>query len=125
MKKPKIFLTTAALLVSTSIMAQHKPQPQPAYSFQPLVAGNPTGDYSLDPDAVIDATAINDAGEVAFIAHWTDGSLERTAVFTSKHLVVSEGELIGGKTISVISPASLAINNAGRVANGLDRKSTV
>ncbi|MGA3091774.1 MAG: hypothetical protein ABSD75_24465 [Terriglobales bacterium] len=116
MKKPKIFLTTAALLVSTSIMAQQKPQPQPAYSFQPLLAGAPTGEYSLDPDAVIDATAINDAGEVAFIAHWTDGSEQRAAVFTLKHLVASEGELVGGKTITGISPAALAINNAGQVA---------
>jgi hypothetical protein len=81
-----------------------------------VVAGAPTGDYSLDPDAVIDATAINDAGEVAFIAHWTDGSQQRAAVFTSKHLVASEGELIGGKTITGISPAALAINNAGQVA---------
>src|ERR1035438_400516 len=97
----------AALLGAIAPNPQKNPQPPPAYHFDAMLAGKPTGDYSFDPDAVIDAAAINDAGEVAFVAHWTDGSLEHAAVFTSKHLVASQGELIGGKTITGISPAAL------------------
>jgi len=74
------------------------------------------GDHTFEPDAVVDGTAINDAGEVAFVAHWQDGSVERAAVFTSKRIVASEGELIGGKAITGISAACLTINNAGQVA---------
>jgi hypothetical protein len=105
----------AYLLFALTLKPQ-KPQPQTAYRFEALTSDPTIGDYSLDSNAVIDATAINDAGEVAFIAHWAAGTAERSAVFTTKHIVASQGEVVGERTITSISPASLAINNAGQVA---------
>jgi hypothetical protein len=108
-----ITLCTAGAL---AVHAQQNPLSSAAYRFETLIPGTPMGDNTFDPDAVVDGTAINDAGEVAFVAHWLDGSVERAAVFTTKRIVASEGELIGGKAISGISAACLTINSAGQVA---------
>jgi hypothetical protein len=106
----------AVLATSMISQAQQKSQPQPAYSSKTLITGSAVDDRSLSPNAVIDVVTVNDTGEVAFIAHWTEGNVERTGVFTSKGTVVREGDLIGEKSIASIIVSSLAINHAGQVA---------
>jgi hypothetical protein len=95
------------------------PLPPSAYGFTALVApGMNIGGVTLPADLAIDgATAYSDDGEAVFIARWTDSSgRQKSALFTSRRLVVAEGELADGKTIVKLSGASLAVNNAGVVA---------
>ena len=118
MNTKKMIILALALLVPAIAAAQQnvQPQPQPANSPKTLIAGSTDDARSLNPNAVIDVVTVNDAGEVAFIAHWTEGNVERTGVFTSKRTVVREGDLIGDKSIAHIIVSSLAINHAGQVA---------
>jgi len=108
---PVVLIT--ALTLSPAVKAQ---QPATRYAFRAVARpGSIIGGRTLAKEAVIGSAAINDAGEVAFVAK--EPSPERVTVFTSRRLVAREGDVVGGKYIVLIPPdAILAINNAGQVA---------
>jgi hypothetical protein len=74
------------------------------------------GGTSLHSSAVLDGIALSDTGEVAFVARWPEAAKERTAVFTSRHLIARDGDTLDGKFLTRINATALAINNEGQVA---------
>ncbi len=114
--KRLIQLLPAVLLACLNGFAQ-----QPTFAFTFSVIAQPgmvIGGHTFTPKTTIDSVALNDAGEVAFIARWASGNNnEHAAIFTSQRLVVSEGDVVEGKFIALIAKnAGIAINFAGQVA---------
>src|ERR1017187_10468944 len=110
------FLAPAVMLAGLNGFAQ---QPQRAdLDFRAVVQpGMTIGSHTFTPDTTIDAAALNDAGEVAFVAHWTDAGTDHAAVFTSTRIVASEGDVIDGKFIAFLpNNAPVAINSSGQIA---------
>jgi hypothetical protein len=81
-----------------------------------LRPGTTIGGHAFADDTTIDTTALNDRGDVAFVASWFEGNQKRTAVFTSSRIVAREGDVIDGKILERIIGTTLAINNRGQVA---------
>lgn len=112
--KTNIVLTTALLCC---MGARAQTTTTPAYDFRAVVqTGTVIGGHTFTLATRIGGAALNDAGEVAFIASGTGPSPD--AVFTSRHIVASQGDVIDGKTIVQIfsTDAGIAINEAGQVA---------
>lgn len=111
-----LLLIAASLLVALTLNAQPS---TPAYDFQAIVQpGMTIGGHTFTPQTTIDAVALNDAGEVAFLAHWNDaGSNGHAAVFASQKIVAAEGSTIDGKYVWLLPPDShIAINASGQIA---------
>jgi hypothetical protein len=110
MKHPKLFLLPAALLVALTLNAQ---QPTPIYDLRPIIVPSTVIDgQPLNSCSDIGTATINDAGDVAFSAY-CDGP----KIFTSHRVVVSQGDEIDGKFISILPIDSpIAINNRRQVA---------
>ena len=109
-----------AVLSSLTIHAQ-----PPVFDFRQVIRpGMTIGGHIFTTETTIDSPALNDAGEVAFIAHWPDKSDtipeerpgEQTSVFTSRRIVASNGDMIDGKFILEFTKDSVAINATGQVA---------
>jgi hypothetical protein len=110
-----VFLV-AALALPTVVKAQ---QPSTRYAFRTVAQpGTIISGRTFTRETIIGSAALNDSGEVAFVA--TEPSPQPIAVFTvftSRRIVAREGDVIGGKHILLIpSDAILAINSAGQVA---------
>jgi hypothetical protein len=109
----RLQIAVAAVLAGFNAFAQ---QPQPNYTFRALVAPGATiGDHKFTDDTVFDNVALNDSGELGFVARWTDSDDNRSAVYTSHRLVARDGDTLGGKTLTAVV-GSIAINRSGRVA---------
>jgi hypothetical protein len=79
-----------------------------------LLPGATIAGRTLAVDATIGSAALNDAGEIAFAVYCGDGTV---GIFTSRRIVVRQGDEVDGKFISVLSIGSpIAINNRGQVA---------
>lgn len=107
-----VTLPLAAMLAIFTVYAQ---QPSLAYHFKPLVSTGTSIDGHTLTRTTIDGTALSDAGDIAFAAHWAEGGRERTAVFTSTRMVAGDGP-IDGRYVTRILPTSLSINGSGDVA---------
>jgi len=106
----------AALIAIPAMTAQPNIQ-RTSYLLKTLVStGANIGGTTLSPSAVIDGIALSDTGDVAFVARWPEGAKERTAVFTSRHLIARDGDTLDGKFLTRINATALAINNEGQVA---------
>jgi hypothetical protein len=106
----------AALALPTAVKAQ---QPSTRYVFRTVAQpGTIIGGRTFTRETVIGSAALNDSGEVAFVASESTSRPNTVfTVFTSRRIVAREGDVIGGKYILLIPPdAILAINNAGQVA---------
>jgi hypothetical protein len=116
MKYPLILSFIVTLLISTAARSQ---QPSSAYDFQVLVQpGSIIGGHTFTPDTTIDAVALNDTGEMVFIARWSDPDRsEHAGIFTPWQVIASEGDVIDGRYIGLIPRnAQVAVNGAGQVA---------
>lgn len=104
----------AALALATSAEAQ---QPSTRYAFRTVAQpGTIIGGRTFTRETIIGSAALNESAEVAFVASEPSSNTVFT-VFTSRRIVVREGDLVGGKYILLIpADAILAINNAGQVA---------
>ncbi|HTX35088.1 MAG TPA: hypothetical protein VME43_08705 [Bryobacteraceae bacterium] len=110
-------LIIIALAAMPAIPAAPAQQAGGGYQFRPLVVtGAMIGGHTLDRGAVIDGVALNDSGDFAFVARWSEDGMERTAVFTSKRFVAGDGDVIDGKRIDRILGTSLSLNTGGTVA---------
>jgi hypothetical protein len=119
----KATTTVLCMAVLSGSLAAKAQQPTPTYSFRPIVQpGMTIADHRFTDDTAVNDIALNDAGEVGFIAGWTipGEEIEHTGVFTSRRIVARDGDVVGGKSLMTIVSGSLAINNAGRVAYEAD-----
>jgi hypothetical protein len=110
-------LTRCILFIA--LLAVRTAWAQPAnYQFAFVVStGARIAGHTFTPTTSFEGVALNDVGEVAFVARWQEGGRERTAVFTSKRLVARDGDQIDGKgPLSRILANSLSINSGGTVA---------
>jgi hypothetical protein len=108
-QRDAIFLLAAAM---ASIHAD-----APAYRFKSLVStGTNIGGHSLPQSIAIDGVALNDQGDIAWVARWDEYGRERTGVYTLKGLVAQDGDILDLKPLSRILPTSLSINEGGDVA---------
>lgn len=110
-------LTRCILFIA--LLALRTAWAQPAnYRFTPLVSTGATiAGHAFTPATSVEGVALNDVGEIAFVARWQEGGRERTAVFTSKRLVARDGDQIDGKPpLTRILANSLSINSGGTVA---------
>jgi hypothetical protein len=105
----------AVMLACVGALAQ-QPQP-PALTLTPVLApGMTIGGHSFTQDTAVGSAVINDGGEVAFIARWTENQRERGGVFTLHRIVAMEGDVLDGEGITLIDVgAPLAINAGGQV----------
>src|ERR1017187_1095147 len=79
--------------------------------------GMTIGGHTFTPTTTIQSVALNDAGEVAFIARWTDAGTEHASVFTADRIIATEGDVIEFNRIGTITKdCTVAINNAGQIA---------
>jgi hypothetical protein len=77
-------------------------------------SGMAIGYRAFTPNTTVSAIAVNDVGEVAFVADFGDST--SPAVFTSRRTVARLGDLIEGRYIVAIPYDSVvAINNVGQV----------
>jgi len=88
--------------------------------FTPSAALIQTGD-TIDGhvlDAIVGPTGINDSGSILFISHFQaqPGVPQGWGIFTNSDLVIREGDTIGGKTTTIITP--VWINNNGSILLG-------
>jgi hypothetical protein len=106
-------LLPALLLAGAAASAQ-----QTAYDFKTVLRPESQIGGSNFKGATIGSAAINDEGEVAFIAHWNDRySAAQNFVFTLRRLVAKEGDLLAyGKIASIALYGHLAISPHGIVA---------
>ena len=113
MKNKTKALLTFALLLPVGTRAQ---QTTPAYDFRVIAEpGTVIGARTFARATSIGRVAINDSGEIAFIA--SEAGPAPPAVLTSRRVVAKQGDVIDGKIILSIEPdAAIAINNAGQVA---------
>src|SRR5262249_32599051 len=72
--------------------------PSPKYSFRAIVQpGTAIAGHTFIPNTYILAAALNDNGDIAFIASWQDTTQKyHCGVFTNKRVVVRSGEIIDG-----------------------------
>ncbi len=107
-----LLLAITASLTPIAIWAQF---PNSAFEFRTVAQpGTLIAGYTLTPNTTVHATALNDSGELVFIAR----SIDQGAVLTSHRLVAKKGDTVGGKYLMQISASCVAINNAGNVAFG-------
>jgi len=108
-------ITLAVMLVNFNGFAQQAPTS--AFTFKTLVSpGVNIGGHPLGTAASIEGIAVNDIGDVAFVAHSTDAGTEhRGCVLTLKHVVACDLDVVDGKTLTKVIATSLAINNSGQV----------
>jgi hypothetical protein len=112
MKFNAMILVTA-LALGPAVKAQ---QPSNPYVFRNVVQpGTVIGARTFTAQTAIGSAALNDAGEVAFVAGETGTA--SGAVFTSHRIVARQGDVIDGRIIVLLPmEAILAINNANQVA---------
>jgi hypothetical protein len=115
--KRRVQFLLAVMLASINGFAQ---QPANAFDFRAVVQpGMTIGGHTFTSKTTVSNAAINDAGEVAFVANYFDGTPERSSILTSRRLIVKEGDAVDAKFIVLIPPDSaVKINNAGQVAYG-------
>ena len=93
---------------------------QTSYQFRTVLhPGMSIGGHAFARDTKIEAVVTNDAGEIAFIAHWPVAGerYEPASVFTLHRLVASGEGIIDGKVLlSIGNDARIAISNSGVVA---------
>ncbi len=78
-------------------------------------SGMAIGYRAFTPSTTVSTVALNDSGEVAFVADFGDGT--SPAVFTSRRTVARQGDGSGGRYIVAIPYDSVVvINNVGQVA---------
>jgi hypothetical protein len=110
-------VTLALTIMLLAILSGNAQPPTAAYTFKSVVStGASIGGHTLTSGTVIDGATLNDAGEVAFVVHWQDAGRERTAVFSSKRLIATDGMPMENKIIARIMPTALAVNTGGHVA---------
>lgn len=107
-----------SILFTATMCASALTAQTPAFQFRSVVQpGTTIAGHRFDDLTYIQSVALNDNGEFAFMAAFVDGLDSRTAVFTSRRIVVSEGDVIDGKSIFFFPMyAGVAINKAGQVA---------
>jgi hypothetical protein len=99
------------------IYSAYAQQPKAAYTFKPLVATGATiAGHSFSASTLIDGLALNDSGDICFVAGWPEAGKQRTAVFTANRMVLRDGDVIDKKPITHISATALAINAPGHCA---------
>jgi hypothetical protein len=122
-----LFLNTA-LTLSPALWAQPINQSQlpmaerssgvlpSGFEFRVAVhSGMAVGHRGFTPNTTVSAIAVNDVGEVAFLADFGDGT--PPAVFTSRRTVARQGDVFEGRYVVAIPYDSVvAINNVGQVA---------
>jgi hypothetical protein len=111
-------MTITLKLLPALLLAGAAASAQQTYDFKTVLhPESHIGGYSFG-GATIGGAAINDEGEVAFIAHWNNPySAARNFVFTLRRLVAKEGDLLAYKTIASIAfYGHLAISPHGIVA---------
>jgi len=104
----------ALALLALSAYAQ-----PPAFQFEALIkSGVTVGSHTFNAYSSVTAVALNDSGEVAFAAQYSDHpSPDNAGVFTSKRVVARQGDAVGGKYLVLIpTDTRIAINAAGQVA---------
>jgi hypothetical protein len=112
-KKFKHLLICAAL----ALPATKAQQPTTAFNVRALVRpGMSIGGHLFSEDAAIENTAINDRGDIAFVASLIESNQKRTFVFSSSRKVAGDGDVIDGKVIDRIVGTTVAINNVGQTA---------
>jgi hypothetical protein len=78
-------------------------------------SGMAIGNRAFTPSTTAVSVALNDVGEIAFVADFGDGT--SPAVFTSRRTVAQQGDAIEGRYIVAVPYDSVvAINNVGQVA---------
>jgi hypothetical protein len=78
-------------------------------------SGMAIGNRAFNPSTTAVSVALNDVGEIAFVADFGDGT--SPAVFTSRRTVARQGDVIEGRYIVAVPYDSVvAINNVGQVA---------
>jgi hypothetical protein len=78
-------------------------------------SGMAIGNRAFSPNTTISSVALNDIGEVAFVADFGEGT--SPAIFTSRRAVARQGDVIEGRYLVALPYDSLvAINNVGQVA---------
>jgi hypothetical protein len=107
-------VTIALALIVLAIINGYAQKPKPSFTFTAIAStASVIGGHAFTPDTHIDSVALNDVGGFVFLARWTDGGKERTALFSSKALIAQDGNNVDGKVITRILPVSLQINTAG------------
>src|ERR1700720_4754762 len=87
------------------------------YEFRTVVkTGTTIGRQTFGAATKIYGLALADNGEIAFLARWPEGSLTRTAIFTSTCMVVSQDDSVNGAHLFHIQEDSLTVNASGQVA---------
>jgi len=117
-------MNTKTFLLPAVAMATFSLHAQPAkllFDLHPVLAPGATiAGHVFDRFTTVDEAVINDAGEVAFVAHWQAygrGKQPASAVFTLHRLVASnEGTIDGKNILGIITDGHLAISPAGVVA---------
>lgn len=108
----------ASLLLTGTVCASAlTAQPAPFQFRSAVEPGSTIAGHRFTDLTSIGSVALNDEGEFAFMATFLDGEDPRTVVFTSRRIVVAEGDVIDGKPIFFFPRyAGVAINKAGQVA---------
>jgi hypothetical protein len=116
MKSITYLVLTTAVLLSPAANAQ---QSTTALETRTIVQpGTEIDHYTFPPGISINAVAISDSGDWAFVAQSPkSGGGTYPVVFTSRRMVVAEGDQVDGKFITAIPKgAGLSINDDGHVA---------
>jgi hypothetical protein len=125
MERMTLFFSVALLPPLTVVAQQLHPNQQPSQQLSPASAyvyqaiaftGMNLNGFNFTDNTNLDAIAFSDTGEAAFIVHAQDGTGEHSWVLTSRRVIASDREVIGGKTIVRVTGPTLSINNPGEVA---------
>jgi hypothetical protein len=110
----KTLLLVTAFLSCSGVWAQ---PPTSAFDLRPVLQpGMNIGGHIFGKETVLYRAAINDAGEIVFSACCDDSNRDM-AIFTSRRIVVKQGDVVDARIIVPIrSEGVVAINNAGQVA---------
>jgi hypothetical protein len=109
-----VSLLATALLFSIGARAQ---QPPTAYDFRAVAQpGMTIGGHLFTPNTTIQSIDLNDKGEVAFVAVWTDSGRDYGAIFGPHGIIAQEGYTDGTRFGLVTEDCTVAISNAGQVA---------
>jgi hypothetical protein len=111
-------LTLAATLFVTAAALNNANAQPTTYDFRVIAQpGMTIGGHTFTPRTTIESVALNDAGNVVFLAHWNDAGAEYGGIFTADRIIAMESAVIDANRIGTITKdCAVAINNAGQIA---------
>jgi hypothetical protein len=114
--KRRISLLPAVMLACLNGVAQQPPKP--SLDFRVIAQpGMTIGGHTFTPATTIQSVALNDAGQVAFIARWIDAGIEHVSVLATDRIIIKEGDGTEYHRIaSIPTDATVEIDNQGHIA---------